>query len=163
TVLGDLAAGVPQGINQAMADLAATPLPVPSLPDLSGMTAVNPLTAPTTLANNVTGALSNVSISNLLAAATPSSIGDAIITNLRTASTTISNVVTGAASNSMSVLLPTADIALVLGATLPTYDFNLFLGGLQTAVNGNPMGLVDAIGYPIAADTGLVPLALLIE
>jgi PE-PPE domain len=163
TVLGDLAAGVPQGINQAMADLASTSLPIPSLPDLSSLTAVNPLTAPTTLANNVTGALGNVSMSNLLAASTPSSIGNAIISDLQTASTTISNVVTGAASNSISVLLPTADIALVLGATLPTYDFNLFLGGIQTAINGDPMGLVDAIGYPIAADTGLIPLALLIE
>jgi hypothetical protein len=31
------------------------------------------------------------------------------------------------------------------------------------ALNGNPVGLIDAIGYPIAADTGLVPLALFIE
>jgi hypothetical protein len=37
------------------------------------------------------------------------------------------------------------------------------LGGLQVALNGNPVGLIDAIGYPIAADTGLVPLALFIE
>jgi hypothetical protein len=33
----------------------------------------------------------------------------------------------------------------------------------QVALNGNPIGLIDAIGYPIAADTGLVPLALFIE
>jgi hypothetical protein len=40
---------------------------------------------------------------------------------------------------------------------------NTFLGGLQTAINGNPVGLIDAIGLLIAADTGLVPLALFIE
>jgi hypothetical protein len=37
------------------------------------------------------------------------------------------------------------------------------LGGLQVALNGKPVGLIDAIGYPITADTGLVPLALFIE
>ena len=34
---------------------------------------------------------------------------------------------------------------------------------VDAALNGNPVGLIDAIGYPIAADTGLVPLALFIE
>jgi hypothetical protein len=67
------------------------------------------------------------------------------------------------ATDAVSVLLPTADIGLVLGVTLPTYDLNLFLGGIQTAVNGNPVGLIDAIGYPIAAGTGLIPAALFIE
>ena len=143
TVLRDLAAGVPQGIHQAMSDLGSTSLAGPALPNLSGPTAVNPLTATTTLATDLVNSLS--------------------IGNLQTATTTISNALTGAATNGISVLLPTADIALVLGATLPTYDFNLFLGGLQTAINGNPVGLVDAIGLPIAADTGLVPLALFIE
>jgi len=143
TVLRDLAAGVPQGIHQAMSDLGSTSLAGPALPNLSGPTAVNPLTATTTLATDLVNSLS--------------------IGNLQTATTTISNALTGAATNGISVLLPTADIALVLGATLPTYDFHLFLGGLQTAINGNPVGLVDAIGLPIAADTGLVPLALFIE
>jgi hypothetical protein len=147
TVLNDLAAGVPQGINQAVSELASTPLSVPTLPTLSSLTA----------------ALSNVSTGSLPVTTSPTSIGSDLIGGLQTASTSISNDLVGAATAGVSVFLPTADIALVLGATLPTYDFNLFLSGIQTAVNGNPMGLVDAIGLPIAADTGLIPLALFIE
>jgi hypothetical protein len=163
TVLRDLAAGVPQGVNQALSDIASESLSLPALPDLSSVSGINPLTATTTLATNITGALSHVSIGNLVTTTSPTSIGDAFIQGLQTATTNVSNVVVGAARDGVSVLLPTADIALVLGATLPTYDFNLFFGGLQVAINGNPVGLVDAIGYPIAADTGLVPLALFIE
>jgi hypothetical protein len=147
TVLNDLAAGVPQGINQAISDLASSSISVPTLPTLSSLTA----------------ALSNVSIGSLPVPTSPASIVSDLIGGLQTASTSISNDLVGAATDAVSVFLPTADIGLVLGVTLPTYDFNLFLGGIQTAVNGNPMGLVDAIGLPIAADTGLVPLALLIE
>jgi PE-PPE domain/PE family len=146
TVLNDLAAGVPQGINQAVSDLASSSISVPTLPTLSSLTA----------------ALSNGSTGSLPLLTSPTSIGSDLIGGLQTASTTISNDLVGAATAGVSVFLPTADIALVLGATLPTYDFNLFLGGLQTAVNGNPMGLVDAIGLPIAADTGLIPLSALI-
>jgi hypothetical protein len=147
TVLNDLAAGVPQGINQAVSDLASSSISVPPLPTLSSLTA----------------ALSNVSTGSLPVPTSPTSIASDLIGGLQTASTTLSNDLVGAATNAVSVYLPTADIGLVLGVTLPTYDVNLFLGGIQTAVNGNPMGLVDAIGLPIAADTGLIPLAVLIE
>jgi hypothetical protein len=42
---------------------------------------------------------------------------------------------------------------------LPSYDFNLFLNGVTQMVNGQPLdGLINAIGYPIAADVGLLPL-----
>jgi hypothetical protein len=147
TVLNDLAAGVPQGINQAIGDLASSSISTPTLPTLSSLTT----------------ALSHVTTGSLPVPTSPTSLGSDIIGGLQTASTTISNDLVGAATDAVSVFLPTADIGLVLGVTLPTYDFNLFLGGIQTAVNGNPVGLIDAIGYPIAADTGLVPLALLIE
>jgi PE-PPE domain/PE family len=151
TVLQDLAAGVPQGISQAAIDIGSSSvsgpsLSAPALPDLS----------------SVTNALGNVSTGNLLATTSPTAIANALIGDLQTANTTIGNVLTGAATNSVSALLPAADIALAIGGTLPTYDVNLFLDGIQEAVNGNPMGFVDAIGYPIAADTALVPLSLFI-
>jgi hypothetical protein len=149
TVLSDLATGIPQGFNQALTDIRLEALSVPS--------------ATTTLATNVAGALSHVSVSDLAIAFSPTAIGNAFFQGLQTASTSVSNALVGVATDAVSVLLPTADIALVIGATLPTYDFSLFLGGLQVALNGNPVGLIDAIGYPIAADTGLVPLALFIE
>ena len=49
--------------------------------------------------------------------------------------------------------------ASALGVTLPSYDFNLFTNGIIQAVNGDPMGLVNAIGNPIAANVGLATVA----
>jgi len=75
-------------------------------------------------------------------------------------STTITNIVntlSGAAATAYSTLVPAADVANALLTTLPNYDLTLFLNGLEA---GN---LVDAIGYPIAADEALVPLAGLID
>lgn len=42
--------------------------------------------------------------------------------------------------------------------------FNLFLNGVSQMVNGQPVdGLINAIGYPIAADVGLLPLTAGLE
>jgi hypothetical protein len=71
---------------------------------------------------------------------------------------------TSAISTAYATLLPTADIVTGGLITLPSYDLNLFLGGILQAVNGDPVqGLVNAIGYPIAADTALVMLGGLVE
>jgi PE-PPE domain len=75
-------------------------------------------------------------------------------------STTITNIVntlSGAAATAYSTLVPAANVANALLTTLPTYDLTLFLNGLEA---GNA---IDAIGYPIAADEALVPLAGLID
>ena len=40
-----------------------------------------------------------------------------------------------------------------------SYDVNLFLDGIGQALSGDPVGLVNAIGDPLAADVGLVTLA----
>lgn len=69
----------------------------------------------------------------------------------------IVNALSGAAATAYSTLVPTADVANALLTTLPNYDLTLFLNGLEA---GN---VVDAIGYPIAADEALVPLAGLID
>ncbi|MGH3560272.1 MAG: PE-PPE domain-containing protein [Mycobacterium sp.] len=69
--------------------------------------------------------------------------------------TDIVNALSGAFSQAYSILLPTADIATALAVQLPTYDLSLFTENLA-----NP---IDAIGLPIAADTGLYTLAAGIE
>ncbi|MGH3971390.1 MAG: PE-PPE domain-containing protein [Mycobacterium sp.] len=73
------------------------------------------------------------------------------------------NALSGAASTAYSTLVPAADVANALLTTLPTYDLTLFLNGIQEAAGGNLTGLLDAVGYPIAADEALIPLAGLID
>jgi hypothetical protein len=85
---------------------------------------------------------------------------DSIIGALQTANTTAVNFVTNALAQSYAVLLPTADIANALLTSMPSYDVNLFLSGIEQAINGDPTGgLIYAFGAPIAADTALVTLA----
>jgi hypothetical protein len=62
------------------------------------------------------------------------------------------NTLSTVASTDYGALLPTADIASALVTSVPAYDVSLFLDGLEA---GN---LLDAVGYPIAADVALVPL-----
>ena len=60
-------------------------------------------------------------------------------------------------------LLPTADIINAIVISLPAYDVNLALSGLQQAISGQPIeGLINAIGLPMAADVGLVTTAGLV-
>lgn len=68
--------------------------------------------------------------------------------------TDVVNAVSAAASDLYSVLLPTADIANALVTTLPAYDLSLVADGLEDG------DLAAAVFDPLAADTGLVPLAL---
>lgn len=60
-------------------------------------------------------------------------------------------------STDYAVLLPTADIATGLVMSLPAYDLQLF--GEQLA-QGN---LINAIGYPIAANVGVGSVAVSVE
>ena len=57
------------------------------------------------------------------------------------------------------MLLPTADFATAALTSVPSYDVNLFLNGISQAVSGDPMGLINAVGDPIAADTALFTIA----
>jgi hypothetical protein len=63
------------------------------------------------------------------------------------------NTLTKIVSDDYAVLLPTADIGLTFVTTLPLYNAELFLSELG---KGN---LINAIGYPIAADIGLGTVA----
>jgi hypothetical protein len=63
--------------------------------------------------------------------------------------TDLVNAFSSAASAAYSTLLPLADIGNALLTSLPAYDLSLFTDNLS---NGD---LLDAIGLPIAADTGM--------
>ncbi len=162
TILADLVTGTQQGVGQFSGDLASS-LSSVSLSGLSSGTTFNPVAAISSFAASAADAIKHVDVANLLSGSSLRSIVDGAIEHIQTTNTAIVNTVSTITSNNASLLLPTADIAVALGVTLPSYDFNLFLGGIQTALDGNAYGLVEAIGYPIAADMGLVPLALLLE
>ncbi len=136
---GDLISGAQQGIVAAGGAFQAEGPPI--LPHLSlPSTPQAALPSPSAL-------LSTASI-------------DGFINNLMAANTQFADALTSATSTAYSTLLPTADIANALVTTLPSYDANLFLSGIEQAINGQPVqGLVNAIGDPIAADVGLTTVA----
>jgi hypothetical protein len=99
-----------------------------------------------------------------LTAALASSSPDTIIESIQTAVTNAANGISNTAANLYGALLPTADIVNTLVTVLPAYDVNLFLSGIQQALDGNVLGgLQYALVAPIAASTGLVSLAAVIE
>jgi hypothetical protein len=139
--------GIPQGINAAISDLVAQG--PPQLPSLSAI-------------SDALGSLS--SGPGALALPTgPPTITD-VISGLQAANTGIVNGLTTTSSTAYATLLPTADIAVAIGVSLPSYDFNLFLDGIQQMVDGQPIeGLINAFGNPIAANVGLLPLTGALE
>ncbi|BBX06012.1 PE-PPE domain-containing protein [Mycolicibacterium aichiense] len=107
-----------------------------------------------------------------LAALKPPSLGPApalptpagVISTLQTVITDIAYTISNSAAALYAAALPTADIANAIVTMLPAYGITLFLGGIQQALSGDVInGLVNAIGLPIAAATGLVTTAGLIE
>jgi PE-PPE domain/PE family len=142
-----LVSGIHQGIGAAVGDLYAEG--PPQLPSLQGISA----------------ALSSLSSTPGAPALPtgPPTITD-FLSGLQTANTQIVGAATTAVSTAYSTLLPTADIATAVLVSLPSYDFNLFLNGMIQMVNGQPLdGLINAFGYPIAADVGLLPLTAGLE
>jgi PE-PPE domain/PE family len=141
-----LAAGAQQGAVAFSHDIGAevAALPPLALPNLSAM---------------ASGATAG--IPSLLAAAPtsgPATI-DGFIQALETANTTVANEISGGIANAYAALLPTADIANAMLISLPSYDANLFLDGVQQIVSGDPTGgFVYALGAPVAADVGLYGL-----
>jgi hypothetical protein len=96
--------------------------------------------------------LGSLSTSNLSEATTN---GADTTTNSLPSFTDIVNTFSGDLSNAYAELLPLADTVNTLTTTLPAYDASLFV---QELTSGN---LLDAIGMPIAADFGLVPVLAL--
>ena len=84
---------------------------------------------------------------------------NSFITALQSASTNFTNAISSAASAAYATLLPTADLANALLISVPAYDINLFLSGIQQIADGNPIGGLEyAFGAPLAADTALLTL-----
>ena len=133
-VIGDLAAGVVQGITDFIAAFGPTgsiaqELAAISLPTLPS------LTLPT---------------GEFLTAA-----GEFV--------TGVANGISGALASLYSGFLPTADIANALLISLPAYNVALALNAVEQILSGNVIGgLVNAIGLPLAADVGLVTTASLV-
>jgi PE-PPE domain/PE family len=71
---------------------------------------------------------------------------------------TAASVIAGAqqaASVAVPLLTPMADLAAAAFISVPQYDLELFADGIGQLFAGDPMGLINAIGNPIAATTGL--------
>jgi hypothetical protein len=83
---------------------------------------------------------------------------------VKNANTQVAGGFSYATSQLYATLLPTADIANAVVITLPSYDANLFLDGINQAITGQPVqGIINAIGDPIAADVGIGSFAVGVE
>jgi hypothetical protein len=85
---------------------------------------------------------------------------DSIIGDIQGAVTNFANGISGTAATLYAIALPTADIVNAVVTVLPAYDVNLFLSGIQQAINGNVLGgLQYALVAPFAASAGLLTMA----
>ena len=142
-IVSALVTGTPQGVSAFQADVRGLIASHPHLPPLTSTIG----SVSSHLSAGVTGLTSTLS--------SP----DSFITALQEANTRIATAISGAASAAYGTLLPTADIVNALLTSVPAYDVNLFLSGMQQAINGDPIGgLVYAFGAPLAADTALLTL-----
>jgi hypothetical protein len=153
TVANALVNAAPQGFSAFMHDVSAeAPIMASNL-------------SPAGLSSALMGSAGTGAASGLTAGLTSAlSSPDNFIQAIQTANTTISNEISGAAANAYAALLPTADLANALVTSVPSYDVNLFLNGVQQAINGDPVGgLTYAFGAPIAADVGIGTFAAGVE
>ncbi|ORV64412.1 hypothetical protein AWC07_14360 [Mycobacterium gastri] len=149
TVLDLLVAGTHQGIADATPELMSTGLPSLSLSAPTDAMAFNlPMAFDTwaTHAGTSGGFRTYIDLAELYAA------------NIYFADTLGRVAATGYAT-----LRATADMTSALAITLPSYNLNLFLDGIEQFVAGDSFGLVNAVGYPLAASTGLFVLGAGVE
>ncbi len=144
-VLNALVQGIPEGFSKAVADIQAGQFTdyssLQTLVDAAHTFGLTPSDTPT--------------LSELLGAGATYFNGDVPLTPIDYSSLTdIVNGLTQVVSTDASTVLPFFDTALALGVSLPNYDITLFEQGLEA---GN---LVAALGDPIAADIGILPLPL---
>jgi PE-PPE domain/PE family len=147
TVAGALATGTQQGISAFASDISAM---MSSPPNLS----------PAGLPGTLMGSLGTGGAGVLPALTSALSSPTSFIAALQSANSNIVNGISSSASAAYATLLPTADIANALVTSVPSYDLNLFLDGVEQVVNGDPVGgLVYAFGAPVAANVALGTLA----
>jgi hypothetical protein len=139
----DLITGAHQGATAFVSDIHA---------EATGMSLASVSHSLTTVAG--TGA------ADVSALASALSSPDSIIADIQGAVTNFANGISGTAAKLYAIALPTADIANALVTVLPGYDVNLFLSGIQQALDGNVLGgLQYALVAPLAASTGLLTMA----
>ncbi|WP_036457465.1 PPE family protein [Mycobacterium marinum] len=143
TIADALAAGTQQGIHDFGYDISH--LDLPQITNGSSSPVGNPQAAPTT------------------GPAAPMVSINTIIDDLQAANSQVANTITEVGAASYAALLPTADIANAAITSVPSYNINLFLDGIQQVANGDPMGFVTAVGYPLAADVALITVAGLLQ
>lgn len=145
---GDMVTGAQQGAGAFVSDIAAMGAPSPTGLLSSLTTAFGP------------GGTGGTGGTGLLPSPSLNFSPDGFIQTLKTLNTDITNNVTNVSANLYAIGLPTADIANAMVTSLPSYDVNLFLDGVQRAIDGDPVGgLSYAFGAPIAANTALLTLA----
>ncbi|MFV0495147.1 PE-PPE domain-containing protein [Mycobacterium sp.] len=81
-----------------------------------------------------------------------------MIDNFQAANDRITYGVSATASGFYAVLLPAADITNALATTLPSYSLNLFLDGIQDFAGGDPNGLINAVGDPLAVTAAMLTM-----
>src|SRR5271163_2590372 len=148
TVASALATGIPQGISAFMNDVnAEAPIMASNL-------------SPAGLSSALMGTGGMGAASGLIAGLTSALSSPAsFIAALQSANSNIINAISSSASAAYATLLPTADLANAIVTSVPSYDLNLFLDGVEQVVNGDPVGgLVYAFGAPLAADTALATI-----
>jgi len=139
----DLIAGAHQGTTAFVSDIHA---------EAAGMSLSSVSHSLTSVAG--TGA------ADLSALRSALSTPDSIIETIQGAVTNVATEISGTAANLYAALLPTADIVNAVVTVIPAYDVNLFLSGIQQAIDGDVLGgLQYALVAPLAADAGLLTMA----
>jgi PE-PPE domain/PE family len=139
----DLIAGAQQGAHAFVSDISA---------EASGVSLSSLSHSLTSMAG--TGAADLSTLTSAL------SSPNGIIETIQGAVTNVANGISGTAANLYAAALATADIVNAVVTVFPAYDVNLFLSGIEQAINGNVLGgLQYALVAPFAADAGLLTLA----
>ena len=139
----DLISGAHQGAAAFMSDIHA---------EASGVSL-------SSLSHSLTS-MAGTGAADLSALTSALSSPNGIIETIQGAVTNAANEISSTAARLYAAALPTADIVNAIVTVFPAYDVNLFLSGIQQAINGNVLGGLEyALVAPIAADTGLLTLA----
>jgi hypothetical protein len=143
-----LVAGAQQGAQAFVSDISSGVAAAVSQPSLAH--------ALTSMTGSGGAGLSLPALTSALSASfSPHSIIEAIQTQV----TNFANSISTNVARATSVLLPTADIVTAALFTVPSYDVNLFLSGIERALTGDPLGGLEyAFVAPIAANTALLTL-----
>ena len=156
-----MTSGTQQGIHNFFGDLTGTgpnPVTLPSLSSLTSLLDPSSLTSvlyPSSGTASGTTAMTHLATGLSALAADPAALGSALL-NVADTISNVADTISSAASQLYGKLLPTADILNAALISIPAYDVNLFLDGILQAVNGQPvMGLINAVGQPVASDIAL--------